>query len=267
MERLPAHLSGLLNASEEKRFSAHVEGCRDCQEGVRDFQEAIAREVERTDGHLPAALVGRWPRFRAELRGLERALVRRHLAECDECRADLLALGYEPTLAVVPELEMASELEPRPEIVAPDAARAKHPTARRPAHPAESRLDQTWAWLGGEALQALLAPALQLRVVRGSGAANTLEIDDQTRAVALKMPLPPEIVPEVVVHVQVDSPTGKTILYENCRVRDLAPPHFLILANRGAPLPLGTYRLHMRSEDPAGFAVETLFNLTARSRG
>lgn len=258
VEHLPAHLAGLLDESEEERFRAHFADCEDCRRSAEALQEAIDQRVERVDGHVPPALIGRWSSFRTELRGLERALVRQHLHSCDDCRADLEALGHEPVLEVMPELELGFDLGPTPE-------RAQERAAPRRAHlpPAE----RDWGWLGSDGLSALLAPALMLRVTRGDAAANTVEIDPQTRAVALRLPLPPEVSPEAEVHVEVDSPAGAPLLRERCRLKDLAPPHLLILANRGQPLSPGTYRMRIASAEPGGFTLETSFDLRAESSG
>jgi len=43
---------------------------------------------------------------------MERTLVRRHLERCIECRQDLEALGFEPRLAVVSELETDAAIAP-----------------------------------------------------------------------------------------------------------------------------------------------------------
>ena len=47
--------------------------------------EGIDARVDRVDGHIPAGVLGRWETFQGELRGLERALVRHHLARCTDC--------------------------------------------------------------------------------------------------------------------------------------------------------------------------------------
>jgi hypothetical protein len=103
-----------------------------------------------------------------------------------------------------------------------------------------------------------------LRVTRGVSSANVLDIDPETRAVALKLPLPPDVAPDTIVQVAVSSPAGAVLLNERCRARDLAPPHLLILANRGLPLVPGSYRMRIEGEGPGAFALETRFDLRAR---
>ena len=93
--------AGLLSDDEELQLRAHLDTCAECAALASSDADAGAEPGK----HLPASLLAEWPRARAALRGLERALVRRHLGRCSECRQDLELLGYAPELAIVPELE------------------------------------------------------------------------------------------------------------------------------------------------------------------
>ena len=98
---LVAFASGLLSGEAEGRVVAHLESCADCRES---FESLTAREDwESPPGeHVPAAMLARWPNTQAELRGVERELIQKHLERCDSCRAELTTLGFEPTLAARP---------------------------------------------------------------------------------------------------------------------------------------------------------------------
>ncbi len=102
--RLGAWRAGLLEAHESERVEAHLADCADC----RALAGAFAAEPDADAGeHVAASLIAEWPRARETLRGLERALVRRHLERCAACRQDLESLGHEPRLEYVPALEPA----------------------------------------------------------------------------------------------------------------------------------------------------------------
>lgn len=265
IEHFPAHLASLLDPSDEQRIRTHLATCEPCRGAAEHFQIAIDQRIERPDGHIPAAVLGRWHRYSAELRGLERALVRQHLEQCEDCRDDLDVLGYEPVLALVPELELGFDLPPATE-TAPEAPATSARPARQPRARATSAADRARSWFGDDSLRAIFAPALMLRVTRGDSSVNALEIDAETRAVALRVPLPLEIAPNAIVQVEVRSPESEILMRERCRVKDLAPPRLLILANRGQPLVPGAYRMRIASEEPGEFSpIEVLFDLKATS--
>lgn len=105
--RLAAWRAGLLEEDEAARVSTHLAGCADC----RALADAYASEGAGDGGaHVAASLLADWPSARTRLRGLERALVRRHLERCAACRQDLEAIGFEPALEWVPALEANVEL-------------------------------------------------------------------------------------------------------------------------------------------------------------
>jgi len=98
--RLVAWRSGLLTDAESQRVAEHVERCSECAALVEAF---AAPDADST--HIPPSLMAHWADARRSLRGLERRLIRHHLATCEDCRQDLVLLGHAPTLEVVPELE------------------------------------------------------------------------------------------------------------------------------------------------------------------
>lgn len=101
-EHLTAFSSGLMRDADVERFERHLAGCEECRQAL---DALVAPEASR-GRHLPDALIARWPKTRASLAGLQRELVRRHLADCDECQAILKYMGH------VPELEHVAGLEP-----------------------------------------------------------------------------------------------------------------------------------------------------------
>lgn len=110
--RLAARRAGLLTESEEQRFDRHLAECDECRSS---WEATIEKDAGAGTGHspgephIPPAMLARWETARAELRGLERAMVREHLETCAECRQDLEVLGFEATLERVPDWEWAGE--------------------------------------------------------------------------------------------------------------------------------------------------------------
>ena len=100
--RLVARRAGVLDEPDAARVDAHLADCSEC----RAIADALAPSTTGEAGtHIAASLMSEWPRAQRTLRGLERALVRRHLERCADCVQDLEALGFEPRLERVPEWE------------------------------------------------------------------------------------------------------------------------------------------------------------------
>jgi hypothetical protein len=109
LKRMAPFAAGLLNEAEEETLRDHLEICEPCSECLRLVVEA---PFEAEDGsHIPAAIMATWVTASGLLRGLERAMVQRHLERCADCRGDLAVLGFEPVLAPAADLAGA---EPRP---------------------------------------------------------------------------------------------------------------------------------------------------------
>lgn len=101
--RLAARSAGLLTEDESRQVDDHLASCADCRAHGATFD---APPAQGEASHIPPPLFARWPEARHTLRGLERAMVRRHLERCAECRQDLELLGHAPRLEYVPELEI-----------------------------------------------------------------------------------------------------------------------------------------------------------------
>ena len=91
------HALGLLEDADQERFDRLRRESEACREQWQEFAGDASTE-DPSAGHLPASLLGRWPRAQLRLRGLERELVGSHLEACTACRAELELLGFEPTL-------------------------------------------------------------------------------------------------------------------------------------------------------------------------
>src|SRR5262245_37117375 len=89
-QRMVRAQAGLLGVGDERELRAHLDACAECA-ALASSETGPGVEPGK---HLPASLIAEWPRARAALRGLERALVRRHLERCSECRQDLQMLGH-----------------------------------------------------------------------------------------------------------------------------------------------------------------------------
>jgi anti-sigma factor RsiW len=93
---------GLLSDAAEERLQAHLAACAECRASWNEQMRALAGEGEEADPeggrHLPAAMIARWSLASRTLQGREREAVRSHLERCQDCRADLAALGHRPEL-------------------------------------------------------------------------------------------------------------------------------------------------------------------------
>jgi hypothetical protein len=123
--RLAARSAGLLTEDETRQIDEHLAGCPECRQQAESFEGTPA---ESGAVHVAAPLMARWPEARQRLSGLERAMVRRHLERCAECRQDLELLGHAPRLEYIPELEI--EGGSIPSAAGATAAAAPAPTSR-----------------------------------------------------------------------------------------------------------------------------------------
>lgn len=134
--------AGLLEDAEAGRFQALAQEdplCRELLASFLDDPEAT-RTTASEDRHIPAALLARWPRVQRDLAGLEREIAAHHLATCEECRADLRLLGFDPSLPQLGETR----------------------TRSAPVHPMRTRRDPIRVFLGSWALLATAATLLLL---------------------------------------------------------------------------------------------------------
>jgi len=274
--RLAALRAGLLETGEEERLQAHLRRCERCREDYEAFSPDEEDMHEAAAGHIPPVILGRWNLARRTLVGSERALVRRHLEECEECRQDVAFLGHEPVLETVPELE--SGLAPWADGAAEETAAeggsqpakpARTGTEAAPVGPAARRRraaqgHEGWRQAALAGWEAFLVPAIQFGVARGGEVvAASATIGEETSAVALPLDVPARVPPEAHVVVEIDSPGNQPILRQRCQARDLAPPRFIVLMNRGQPLAPGVYRLRIRGDEPSvhDVIVEQSFEL------
>lgn len=283
--RLVAQRAGLLDEDAAQRFRALLESSAECRDLYQSYGEEAPEDLE---GHVPAAVLARWPSARAELRGLERTLVGRHLESCEECRQDLQALGFEPVLEVVPSRE--GRQEDRKDV--PSRAPAPEPAAESPPPPARAvRLRWTPApgwreWiLGGWAAVAtaavlvlLLVPAGRERpgagrssavlpwvttaLVRGAGA-PALTVPPDTRALVLAVPVPADIPVDRDVALEAFAPDGRILMRSVVPAVELARGRVLALLETREPLAAGTYRVRLGASGgaPGAAAAETFFEL------
>ena len=107
--RLAAWRSGLLPDEDSLSVASHLETCPDCKDLAETFPRSAGAHPE---AHIPASVIAEWKQAQTGLRGLERALVRRHLERCEACRQDLELLGHAPVLERIPALESNAVLAP-----------------------------------------------------------------------------------------------------------------------------------------------------------
>ncbi len=148
--RFDARALGLLDEADDARFAAHLAECDACAV-LAETHRANLPPSPRPTPHLPTTLIATWAHVSAELRGLERRMVREHLESCAECRRDLELLGHASVLASDPALEHTSHAER-------ERADERRPSPRLAVPRPSSR---GW-WLGGAAGAALATAACVL---------------------------------------------------------------------------------------------------------
>lgn len=283
--RLDAHAFGLLDDAEESRFQVHAASCAECGDALKSYA-ANAQRPAPSQVHIPAGILARWDRARKRLRGLQRRMVREHLASCAECRQDLEAVGFRPVLEAEPELEPDADLASPVPAVAPSGHTIRIVRGR-----------PSWAaWLLGGATGVGLATAATLMVVanlppvtrpvptgagtgasppaaardrvleplalsgelkaalRGPGESVTdIRVDPETRFVHLGVP--DLFLPDTtMLRLRVVDPAGRTVEIL-CRYGDLMPRRTLLFGDPDAALLPGEYRLVVSTPVASGSAL------------
>jgi hypothetical protein len=95
----------ILSEEEMERSERHLAECPTCRAAL--FPEGEDETGDPESEHISADVIATWATSSTKLVGFERALVRRHLSRCADCREDLRLLGHEPSLGKVSGLELA----------------------------------------------------------------------------------------------------------------------------------------------------------------
>lgn len=282
--------AGLLDEDDRARLLEHVRGCDSCKEvwesyhaAAPDCQGELAGEVGR---HVSAAMLARWDRAWATLRGTEREMVARHLSSCAACREALELLGYSPELDAV-----TSSVAPQPTTPLSAVTRS----APAPSRPRDRRWRMLAPWVGGGAIGAALAAALLALIVlpvdrptpdglgprtqtgatsggtagaipgaargpapgtlpwvaaaraRGEAGASVREVPADARAIVLLVPVPRALESSTSAIVEVVSPSGSVVLEQTVGGTDLATRTVAVVLASIDPLPAGTYRVVLRA--------------------
>ena len=167
-----AHLvrwrAGLLSEEDEARLTDHLRACEACAK-----LEPVERSAASDGGrHLPASVLAQWSQARTTLRGLERALARRHLERCAECRQDLELLGHAPALEVIPDLEtttldQAAVSQPAPPAAPRHAIRVVRDDAGFRGRRLRDRALVAWASLATAAAAIAIVVLVRRPVIEG----------------------------------------------------------------------------------------------------
>jgi len=86
-ERLAGHLAEVLPAEDEAWMVSHAAACEACA-ALRERVRARLPEVAEEAGHVPVRMLEHWVRAPGDFTPLERHLLERHLADCEDCRGD-----------------------------------------------------------------------------------------------------------------------------------------------------------------------------------
>lgn len=244
---LPWRAGFLVDTAEEARLVSLLETDPECREDGELFldRDGVAWPA---DGHIPPSIVAHWAVARAELRGLERILVARHLRDCADCRDELTMVGYDPILEAVPTTMSPA----RPDLSAV-------PAAAGPARRGCAR----WAlagWAVGATAAAVLAlvltrdtrvrpdrpaslaPAFRLAVTRGD-APLLIAVHPSTRLIVLGPPALPADA-GAAARFTIEDPRGHVILDGVPPVAEDedAPATTIVLAATDGGFAAGEYR-------------------------
>jgi len=258
--RLEQHGWGLLPEAEAEQLERHLASCADCRAAL---EEIAARRSSARVEHVPAAVLARWPKSRRRLGSLERELVERHLADCEECHTALEVVRSarvpgRPAWGLLRSLDV-----PRPWLAAwavgataafvacailwrTGAAPAPAPASRVPPAPAP-RVAFALE-VAGEGLR--LAD-----VTRGAAAAEPTAEPGPGEPVALTFD-PLDVPDATPVRIEVVDGDDRAIASAVRPERELYPHRRLLLGSAAAPLPDGRYRLRMIAM-PSGAAPDT----------
>jgi len=258
--RLAAARLDLLDANDRKTFDAHLATCEPCRNAYASF--ARADDEAAPDAHVPPSLLATWSRSSLALAGIERSLVRAHLARCGLCRGELERLGFAPELALADEparthaagrgfgivrvvpyaIAFAAVLAVVGTWWSHTPTRSTRAVAEAPVAPAPAIAPPTLDL--APLVSGLMAPT------RGTPVpAVVVAIAPGTRMVAL--PAPPLDVPDSTsVRVWIDGPDGRTVADVTRRGHEFHPRRAIVLGG-ATPLATGHYVLHMKSLDPA----------------
>jgi hypothetical protein len=152
-QRLLPRVLTTLNEADEARFDQHARNCVHCRQRLAELTAEAGGDLAAR-GHLPAAMIARWPLAGTRLAGLEREAVQLHLERCELCRDELRLLGH--------TAELGAAAAPAAAVRAASAPTPTGPATRRAAAP-----PRPWrAWWTGGAVGALATAALLLLMLR-----------------------------------------------------------------------------------------------------
>ena len=186
--RAQPHLAGLLDDGEVTRLEQHLAECASCR-ALLDDESRAAALPEPASPHIPAEILGTWNNSIRTLRGLERAMVRRHLERCAECRRDLQVLGHAAELERVPELEAEEAPAGTREAVDVDPARWR-PGVRAGSPASHGAVERrrphwaTWALAGWATAATAAAIVLLLNLRRHEAPSATTPASEPTARIA-----------------------------------------------------------------------------------
>lgn len=245
--RLLLQDAGLLTEAEEASLAAHADGCAACRE-IRDTHAAEASAGEGASGHIPSAILARWDRAAPSFQGLEREVLVRHLASCESCRRDLIAVGQDPALLVDAD---------------PSAGTPEDTTDTTRIYRIDSRARRRF-WLQG-ALAGFAVAAAAAIVLRPSppkldegplpwvvpsvtrGSAPETAVAPGTRRILLAVPTPP-VSPEAGARLTVTGPSDAVVLDTGIPPDRLQSPTLMLVLSAPQGLEPGLYTVNLLPE-------------------
>jgi hypothetical protein len=217
--QLAALAAGLVEEADEERLRRHLAGCDACRQRWNELREQDHREPDGT-AHLAPAMIARWELARRSLRGIERTLVQHHLDHCATCRAELEALGHEPSLTR-PASDFSAALEARRRS---RSTRAGWFLVGATCTAAAAVLLMTLLPQGPPGIrppEAVIAPWVAPSQLRGS-TGSELVIAPGTARITLLVGVPPGFDTERPATLTVADPAGEMILRATVPPADLA---------------------------------------------
>jgi len=137
----------LLKPDSTERVDEHLAECESCRQLAGAMTSSDPKGDDRGE-HIPAFGLARWDRWSRDLTGLSRSLVLEHLQRCEQCRSQLVTLGYR---AELPLLEGAESTH------SPDAATRAAPPRSVPIRSARKYAWPAWGALAAAAGVAIVA--------------------------------------------------------------------------------------------------------------
>lgn len=270
LTQLIPYRCGLLEAEEERRFEEHLSKCAPCKETWARYQTEHESEA-RAQEHIPSAIIVRWDIAQDRLSGFERDLMHEHLQWCDDCRQDLVAVGFEPHLEKIISHDEGAASQPVNLVF-----RGRVGVGWRErlfggwAVAATAAAVLVWVWMGSmpdadKTSTGTILPWVSPGQLRGARDQNAITVASGTRSLIVPVKLPDSIRPGETPVIEIYSPENTLLASAKVEQHDVATlGRVMFFIQSGKPLVSGSYRVLIwrdDREDTAEAVDESYFEL------